>query len=211
VDSPAWRDALAIHELLDMSKLACADRRHRIVLHHVDLGALVAKRAFPEIRDVDRLVIQHVREDLGRKATVADWLEGVDARQLPQPVRRRIASGPATIADMVAARLAPHPSARAAVLAVAELLFQPRDFFPSNPEAALALMMNTTGIAIARRIFGPPQIEWHQGNRVVTDFGWIAEAVVMASYGRIPDLRELVDCVDVEPVCQPRRPVRAIA
>jgi hypothetical protein len=199
-DTAEWRDALAIHEFLDLSKLACADRRHRIVLHHVDLGAAIAQRAFPAMPEAERRVSQHVLEDLGRQATVADWLDRVDIDRLPQPVRRRVVGGPGGVAELVATRLPQHPSAHSAVQAVAGLLFMPRDYYPSNPTAALALLMNTAGIAIVRRVLGPPRIELHEDQRVAIDFGWIAEAVIMASYGRIPDLRELVDCVREEPV-----------
>lgn len=199
-DTSEWMAALEVHEFMDVSKLACADRRHRIVLHHVDLGSAIVQGAFPGTRDVQRIVAQHVREDLGCEATLADWFSRVRTEQLPRPVHRRIGGGPDGVAELVAARISNYPSARAAVKDVTRFLFQPRDYYPSNPDAALTLLMNTAGLAIARRMFGPPRIEWYGDQRLVIDFGLIAEAVIMASYGRIPDLRELVNCVVDEPV-----------
>jgi len=71
--------------------------------------------------------------------------------------------------------------------------------YPGNRNAALCILMNPVGIAIVRRVFGPPKIEFNNGERTVIDWGWLAEATVMASYGRIPDLREIVDAVVSEP------------
>jgi hypothetical protein len=194
-----WSNTLDVHEFLDISKLACADRRHRVVLHHVDLGRAVAQRAFPNQPDVEQLVVQHVREDLGGDITLAEWLERLDTGRLPRPVTRRVAEGGDGIAKLVCARVSAHPTARAAVQDVARFMFLPQEYYPSNPTAALSILMNTAGLAIVRRLFGPPRIEWYGDQRVVIDFGWIAEAVIMASYGRIPDLRDLVDCIANEP------------
>jgi hypothetical protein len=194
-----WTSTLDVHEFLDISKFACADRRHRVVLHHVDLGRAVAERVFPGQPHVEQLVVQHVREDLGGDITLADWLEGLDTRRLPRPVTRRVTHGADGIAKLVCARVSAHPTAQAAVQDVATFLFLPQDYYPSNPSAALSVLMNTAGLAIVRRLFGPPRTERHGDERVVIDFGWIAEAVIMASYGRIPDLREFVDCIADEP------------
>lgn len=59
--------------------------------------------------------------------------------------------------------------------------------------------MNPVGIAIVRRVFGPPEVQFFDGERTVIDWGWLAEATVMACYGRIPDLKEVVDAVVKEP------------
>ena len=73
-----WRDFLPVHELLDLSKTGCADRRHRIMLHHCDMGAVIAECAFPERADCSAIVRQHVEEDLGFEAKLSDWLAGLD-------------------------------------------------------------------------------------------------------------------------------------
>jgi hypothetical protein len=120
----AWPDALEVHEFLDISKTACADRRHRLMLHHVDLGAEICEQAFGARKDVAELVRQHVEEDLGRAATLADWLDGAEVGGLPAPIERRIGDGPAAVAGLVANRL--HSSQADAVRQVTDLLFPPR-------------------------------------------------------------------------------------
>ena len=194
----SWDDILEVHEFLDLSKTACADRRHRIVLHHVDLGLAIAEQAFSLRTDVAILVRQHVKEDLGSLATLSDWLGLTDVERLPSPVMRRIGNGPAGIAALVANRL--HASQAADVEKVSTLLFAPADYHPPHPEQALAVLMNSVGPAIVRRAFGPPVVRQVGRQRVVTDWGWIAEAVIMACFGRIPALSEIVDCVGSEPV-----------
>lgn len=197
--SERWGDLIALHEFLDISKIACAHRYHRIVLHHVDLGAWVAEQAFPDIAQVQKVVAQHVREDLGAEVSLADWIHGVDSTRVPQPIERRIAGGPEGIAQMVSGRLPDHPHLREAALTTANFLFRPLAMHPGNGNPALCILMNPVGIAIVRRVFGPPKIEFINGERIVIDWGWLAEATVMASYGRIPDLREVVEAVIKEP------------
>lgn len=197
--SERWDDLIALHEFLDISKTACAHRYHRIVLHHVDLGSWVAEQAFPNVQQVPQIVAQHVREDLGVEATLSDWICCVDAERLPRPIDRRIAGGPNGIAQMVAGRLPDQSRVRDAALAVAQFLFRPREMHSANPNAALCLLMNPVGIAIVRRVFGPPEVQFFDGERTVIDWGWLAEAIVMACYGRIPDLKEVVDAVVKEP------------
>jgi Domain of unknown function (DUF6915) len=201
-----WAESLAVHEFLDLSKAACADRRHRFMLHHVDLGGDLAALAFPAGTDVAGLVRSHVEEDLGRAATLADWLDGMNRGGLPRPVRRRIGGGPGGVSRLVAARL--HPAQAADVERVADLLFRPCAFYPEDPAAALSVLMNCMGPPLVRRLFGEPRIATLDGRRVVTDWGWIAEALIMACFGRIPDLAEVARCVIDEPVrARPRRRV----
>lgn len=193
-----WTEALHVHEFIDLSKAAYADRRHRFMLHHVDLGAELAALAFPGTADVAGLIIRHVEEDLGRAATLADWLDGMDRQCLPRPVQRRIGEGPQGPCRLVANRL--HPSQEADVARVADLLFRPCSLYPEAPDAALAVLMNCMGPPLVRRLLGEPRVGTVDRRRVVTDWGWIAEALIMACYGRIPDLVEVARCVVAEPV-----------
>jgi hypothetical protein len=193
-----WTESLRVHEFLDLSKAACADRRHRFMLHHVDLGAELAALAFPETADAAKVVASHVEEDLGRSATLADWLDGMDRARLPRPVQRRLADGKSGLCSPVANRL--HPSQAPDVERVAELLFRPCVFYPEAPDAALAVLMNCMGPPLVRRLLGAPRVGLVDGRRVVADWGWIAEALIMACYGRIPDLAEVARGVIAEPV-----------
>jgi hypothetical protein len=197
--SEHWNDLISLHEFLDISKMACAHRYHRIVLHHVDLGSWVAEQAFPNVKQVPQIVAQHVREDLGVEASLSDWMRGVDVGRLPQPIERRIAGGSNGIAQMVAGKLPDQPRLRNAALTVAQFLFRPTELHLADQDAALCILMNPVGIAIVRRVFGPPNVEFQGSEHTVIDWGWLAEATVMACYGRIPDLREIVDAVVSEP------------
>src|SRR5947208_14475280 len=79
-----WQDYLAVHELIDSTKACCADPRHRMVLHSVDFGAAVVRVAFPDRRDTDAIVRQHVVEDLGSGRTLSEWLELCRRAKLPR-------------------------------------------------------------------------------------------------------------------------------
>jgi len=198
---------LALHEFLDLSKTGCADRRHRIMLHHCDLGATIAQRAFPHLEGCSQLVRQHVEEDLGFEALLDDWLAGLDFSRLPKPVAQRIDHGHAGVAQMVINRLvgarATDAEARQfqedAAREVAQFLWQPFEIARSAPASVLSLLMNSVGPSLVRGVFGPPEIRFFGGRQVVVDWGWLAEAVTMASFGRIPDYAEVVRCVGAEP------------
>lgn len=167
------------------------------MLHHHDLGGRIAAQGFPSLNDVDGLVRQHVREDLGHEASFADWMDCVDIPALPLPILRRIGGGPEGVANMVVTHLPAERSDTAH--RVAQLLFLPKTHAPDLPDSCLAILMNSVGPLMVRQVLGPPVVEWIGGRRVVTDWGWIAEAVIMACFGRIPDLREIVACVKREP------------
>ena len=82
---------------------------------------------------------------------------------------------------------------------VADFLWLPQHYAPDAPAAILSVFMNCVGVAMVRRVFGPPRIKGEGAGRVVTDFGWLAEAVVMTCFGRIPELGEIVRAVETEP------------
>jgi hypothetical protein len=76
-----WQAYLPLHEWFDQSKEHMADYRHRALRHHSQ-GIFEAERVFgPTITNSDGKPVptrilgeQHVREDLGRIPTLADWL-----------------------------------------------------------------------------------------------------------------------------------------
>lgn len=190
-------DHLPVHEFLDATKWACADRRHRAVLHHVDLGAGLARAAFPEVPDVDRIVRSHVEEDLRAPATLLDWFRLCDLARLPRPDPRRAGRGAAGIAEAVSTEFPPEHAD--AVRRTVDLLFRTYDHLP--PAAAadprpLSLLMNCVGPMIARRVFGPPDPDVPDP----VDHAHVAEAAIYVAYGYIPDLGEVVRCWTGEPV-----------
>jgi hypothetical protein len=193
-----WQQDLEIHEFLDSTKLACADRRHRLVLHSVDLGLALAHWAFPDRPEVESIVRQHVDEDLGMPATLAQWLDGCEPELLPRPLSRRIAVGREGVVALVAGKI--HPSCEAAVGQVYDLLTLPAQLAPDHHVLTYAVLMNAFGPGLVRRLFGPPQRVDHAHGQATVDWAWIAEAIIFTMYGRIPDLGELVRSCSEEPM-----------
>lgn len=74
-------DYLHLHDWLDGSKAHVADFRHRALRHHTE-GIFMLEQIFgATMTNSDGRIVpvryigeQHVREDLGRIPTVADWL-----------------------------------------------------------------------------------------------------------------------------------------
>lgn len=74
-------DYLAIHNWFDETKQLLADFRHRALRHHAE-GIFMCEKIFGVVitnsdgKEVPVRVIgeQHVKEDLGRIPTAADWL-----------------------------------------------------------------------------------------------------------------------------------------
>src|SRR5437660_6771151 len=81
-------DYLPIHNFFDESKAFFPDFRHRALRHHAE-GIFLAERLFgPAIQNSDGKQIpvrhlgeQHVKEDLGRIPTAADWLCNVQPQR----------------------------------------------------------------------------------------------------------------------------------
>ncbi|MBX7190522.1 MAG: hypothetical protein K1X94_00605 [Sandaracinaceae bacterium] len=187
----AWESDLAIHELVDASKGAWADLRHRVVLHHVDLGAELVARAFPDRHDAAAIVRAHVHQDLGEARTLAQWLTSIDVSRLP---RRRARDLDAILEDeRRRARLSDHEAPRE----VLAFLLSPRAHAPEHPDAAHALLANEAGIALTRHVLGGPRrVRGAHGDEVIFDPAYCAEAIVHRLHRRIPSLRELGEAID---------------
>lgn len=192
-----WVADLPVHEFLDSTKSSCADRRHRIVLHHVDLGSEIAVQAFPDRDDIADIVRQHVVEDLRRACTIEHWLNCCDLDKMPTPQHRRLSAGRDGAVDLVCSRL--DPMLRPSVQRVADFLFLPARFPSSSPEKALSVLMNSSVLGIVRKIFGRPREQTSDGRVIVVDHAAIAEALIFTLYGRIHDLGEIVRCCRSEP------------
>jgi hypothetical protein len=80
----AVEDYHALHSWFDESKMLVADFRHRALRHHAE-GIFMAERLFgTTLMNADRRIIpvrwiaeQHVREDLGRIPSFADWVRAI--------------------------------------------------------------------------------------------------------------------------------------
>jgi hypothetical protein len=77
-------DYLPVHAWFDESKLIIADYRHRALRHHAE-GIFMAEKIFGvtqtlssgRIIPVRWIGEQHVREDLGRIPSFADWVRAI--------------------------------------------------------------------------------------------------------------------------------------
>jgi hypothetical protein len=80
----AVSDYQPIHDWFDGSKMIVADFRHRALRHHAE-GIFMAETIFGStITNADGRVVpvrwigeQHVREDLGRIPSFADWVKAI--------------------------------------------------------------------------------------------------------------------------------------
>lgn len=180
-----WREDLAIHEFLDLTKGAWPDLRHRMILHNADLGPELAARAFPDRADARDVARAHAIEDIGEARTLAGWIALCAPERLPRP-RRNAPAFDALVADEAARQKAPEADARA----VLDLLLLPTQF---AGEAALCVLMNAIGPVVARRVLGPAR----ERDGRVFDPAWAAEAMIHRLYGGVPELRAVVTALRV--------------
>jgi hypothetical protein len=186
-----WVEDLAIHELIDSSKAAFADLRHRIILHSVDLGAELAARAFPERPDAREVVRRHVIEDLGHPRTVGDWLGHCNLHRLPRPHPGSVPIDEEALIEAEGERqaLANDEGPRA----VLEILKLPVKLAPEHGDAAWSVLCNSFGPCLVRQILGPPrEIRGINGAPAIFDAAWCAEAMIFGIYRTIPELRSVV-------------------
>ena len=80
----AVEDTMAVHDWFDASKMILADFRHRALRHHAE-GIFMAETIFGQtitlssgrVIPVRWIGEQHVREDLGRIPSFADWARAI--------------------------------------------------------------------------------------------------------------------------------------
>lgn len=94
-------DYLPIHSWFDESKAIIADFRHRALRHHAE-GIFMAERIFGTILTLSggRVIPtrwvgeQHVREDLGRIPSFADWVRAIRPEPwMGRPVKLDVDTG----------------------------------------------------------------------------------------------------------------------
>lgn len=75
-----WTDYIEFHNFLDSSKAACANFKHRFLLHHAE-GINLAVRLFGELItnsegqtiSIRQILTDHLIEDFGSIVTIEDW------------------------------------------------------------------------------------------------------------------------------------------
>lgn len=79
-----WTDYIELHNFLDLSKAACAQFKHRFLLHHAE-GIELAVRLFGEqitnskgrTIPIRQILTNHLIEDVGSVVTIEDWANGL--------------------------------------------------------------------------------------------------------------------------------------
>jgi hypothetical protein len=189
----SWQNDLPIHEFLDMTKFAVADLRHRIILHNIDLGPRLAAAAFPNHPNAWSVARRHVEEDMRCTPSLADWLSHCDLSLLPAP--RHSSFAREEVVDMLTRRQKLGSSE--GPTAVVDLLLLPMEMAPDFGARALAILCNSIGPLIVRRVLGPPRaVPGAASGTKVFDPAWAAEAAIVWLMGRrIPPFAEIVDAV----------------
>lgn len=184
-----WQGDLAMHELVDVTKMALPDLRHRMVLHNHDLGPEIVARAFPELAHAREVARVHAREDLGADVPLRTWLTLLDPARLP---RLRTHDLDALLEDEQRRTRVRDPDVLREVLA---LLGLPAALVPDEPQRAWAFLAHGAGLAIVRRVLGPARLVASVGGEVVFDPAHCAESIVHRMFRRLPDLRELASAL----------------
>ena len=186
-------DYLPLHRLLDSSKAAWPAVQHRFALHSVDLGTAVVTSIFgPHIIAAGRsvptalLVAEHVTEDLGHAATLADWAATLvppafSRVRVRRPWQARFRQAPA---EACARTWDGRPEDYVPLI---RWLGLPETLAPGEPVAPLALQ-NASGIFLAELAFGVA---------LATAAGPVptrpvAERLVEAEWGFIPTLQDVL-------------------
>jgi hypothetical protein len=194
-----WRQDLPIHEFLDITKAANADLRHRMLLHNADLGPALATKAFPSRRDVGRVALQHVNEDMGCEPTLHNWLSLCDLTRMPTPSLRRRDFARDDLVEVLTTRL--QLASTDGPASVADILLLPRTLAPDYGDASVAVLCNSIGPLVVRLVLGPPrEARTKRGGMTIFDPAWTAEAMIVWIMGRrIPSLPEVVGSLRAVP------------
>ncbi|MGE0056156.1 MAG: hypothetical protein AB7S74_18325 [Hyphomicrobium sp.] len=176
-----------MHEFIDSAKTACPDLRHRIVLHNCDLGVTLTKLAFPERPDCALIVCEHIRQDLGAVPALIDWMATAER---PFRVRWRKPNDHDVVRE-ACDKLGLHDEAP--VREVLAILTAATPFVDEHEDFGRAILMNNFGPSLVRRLLGAPRVIHQQGQKdVVFDASWIAEGIIVANFGQIPLLGDIL-------------------
>lgn len=176
-----WRDELPVHEFIDSAKAACPDLRHRILLHNSDLGPALARLAFPDVENVETIIRAHVEEDVRACPRLANWVP-----EIPVCKFRWRAPDDATLVKQITEFHGVDDPLHAQ--RILDLLCMAEACLPGRQPLARALLMNSFGPVLVRQIFGPA---YAVGSRII-DPSWIAEGIIIASFGRIWSLSDVL-------------------
>lgn len=201
----SWQEDLPIHEFMDLAKHACPDLRHRLVLHNADLGPELATMAFPDRPNARDVALQHVYQDIGWLPKLSDWLALVDESMIPPLRKTSIGSEDLINAATEYLRLASDMPIRK----VWDLLTLPEKCASGHSPLAALLLFSSLGPILARVILGAPRAYPRlDGGKVIVDFSWVAEGMIVARIGTIHSLERVLKGFDGhEPRCRPEAAV----
>lgn len=181
-----WSDYLPVHEFIDSTKAACSDMRHRMILHSNDFGVALARLAFPDREDVERVVAQHILEDVGQARTLSDWLGHCRRSQLPRIHPAALPIDPERIVASETAHFGFEHERQ--ICQVWSLLSLPMSLAPAFGVDALCVICNSFGPSLIRRLVGLPI----QINDSFFDPAFCAERMIYGIYHSIPPMIAIV-------------------
>lgn len=182
-----WKEDLEIHEFIDSAKSACPDLRHRIILHNSDLGLALAKQMFGDRTDLEFVFSEHVRQDIGCYPTLSDWVATAN-RTIRDEWHRPNDEEVVLDAKKKSGLTDDGP--------IREILFTltlGERLLRGSEGLGRGLLMNSFGPSMIRRIFGPAyEITAIEGRRIIFDPSWVAEGIIVANFGKIPNLSHVL-------------------
>jgi hypothetical protein len=187
---------LAAHGFLDRTKDAWAQVGHRYLLHSEDFGTLALTLAQPSFPDAQRLVSIHLRDDLGRSATMSDWLCEMRPTLLPR-VRGGPFAGMSTVetAEMLSRRFG--LSDITLTHSVCKFMASADALAPDAPEEVRRVALrNSFGIGLAEACLG--MVHDLPGGRRI-GVREVAEAEVMGNCGCILPYSAVAKSVGLRP------------
>ena len=182
-----WKEDLEIHEFIDSAKTACPDLRHRIILHNSDLGFTLAKQIFDDREDLEFVFSEHVKQDIACYPSISDWMATAN---------RTIRDGWHQPNDEEVVQDAKKKFGLVDDTPIRKILFTltlGERFLPGSQGLGRALLMNSFGPPMVRRIFGPAYEIPASGSRpIIFDPSWTAEGIIVANFGKIPSLSSVL-------------------
>ena len=199
-----WRDYVNFHLFFDQSKAAFPQVQHRIFLHTLDLGYELARRVHGETLmnsdgtavSVRALTEQHMREDLGFRLGVDDWLN-----LMPEPLWYQKRDRVRLPREVEAFASEPEVAAAAMWGGEADEYKPVTEFldlastFTQHPLAHL-ILNNSLGLFLAEQALGPA-IETRDGRIVPTRL--VAEKIVHARTRRIATPEQVAGGIRLQP------------
>lgn len=171
---------MSLHQMLDSSKVAFCDARHRVVYHHMEGVEYLSKTLGKSEEERIHLLtvgVQHIREDMGgRLVTAQDWIEQIDSETMPRVLSLDYSFGAKAVLERYGGVIEDYEP-------VIEWLSYPAKWV--DHKKAGIFSHHSFGCFAAERNFGA-EVLLNNGRRVPTRY--ICETWINGVYGYVPSL-----------------------